>query len=130
MGYRKTPRIHTLEFDGELLNGLVVRVKGVSFGKVRRLMRDADGADDSRDQEFMDRIAKSLADAMVSWTLEDEDGVPVEPNLEGIEALEFDEVMEIVGKWLDSITGPSKELGKDSSSGATFPGQPLTMEAL
>lgn len=128
MGYRKVPRIHTLEFDGELLNGLVVRLKSISFGKVRSLMRIM--GDESADSEVMDAVIKTLADALVSWTLEDENGVPVDPGVAGLESLDFDEVMEIVGKWLDSITGPSDDLGKDSASGATFPGRPLTMEAL
>lgn len=128
MGYRKIPRIHTLEFDGELLNGLVVRMKGITFGKVRALMRDMNG--DEEDGAAMDRIVDALVDSLVSWTLEDENGAPVKPDKAGLESLDFDEVMEITGKWLDSITGPDKDLGKDSSSGATFPGRPLTMEAL
>lgn len=128
MGYRKTPRINTLEMDGELLNGLVIRVKSISFGKVRSVMRAMDS--DEGGAEVMETVVKTLGGALVSWTLEDEDGNPVEANAEGLESLDFDEVMAVVGKWLESITGPAPELGKDSSSGETFPGQPLTMEAL
>lgn len=129
MGYRKIPRIHTLEFDGELLNGLVVRMKSVSFGKVRRLIA-AVGDETGDDTEAMDSVVSLLAESLVSWTLEDETGAPVEPGMDGLDLLDFDEVMEIADKWLEAITGPSKDLGKGSSSGATFPGQPLTMEAL
>jgi hypothetical protein len=127
MGYRKVPRIYTLEFDGEL-TGLVVRIKSIKFGKIRRLIALMD--EDGKDVELMNQINAFLVDAIVSWTLQDENGTDVEVSSESIDELDFDEIMEIVNKWLDCMTGPGPELGKGSSSGATFPGQPLTMEAL
>lgn len=127
MGYRKIPRIHTLEMDGEL-EGLIVRVKSISFGKVRSLMRVMDSEDSNG--EVMDAVLKTLTEALVSWTLEDEYGNPVPATAQGLESLDFDEVMAISGKWMEVLTGPSPELGKGSSSGGTFPGRPLTMEAL
>jgi hypothetical protein len=124
----KTPRIHTLIFEGEPLDGLTVRVKSIKFGKVRQLIALMEEED--KDVEMMDRITSELADAIVSWDFTEEDGSPVEVSQASIDDLEFDEVMAIVDRWLDAVTGPGKELGKDSSSGATFPGRPLTMEAL
>lgn len=127
MGYRKIPKIHTLEFDGDL-QGLVVRARSIKFGKVRSLLALMD--EDDKDVEVMGQITKELAGALVSWNLEDEDGTPVELSSEAIDDLEFEEVMAIVNKWLDALTGPGKDLGKDSNSGGNFPGRPLTMEAL
>jgi hypothetical protein len=127
VGYRKIPRINTLEFDGDL-EGLVVRIKTIKFGKIRRLIALMDS--DDKDVELMGEISRFLADSIVSWTLQDEVGVDIEVSQDAIDDLDFDEVMEIVNKWLDSMTGPGPELGKGSNSGATFPGQPLTMEAL
>jgi hypothetical protein len=125
MGYKKVPVIHTLnEIEGE--DGLVVRLKSVSFGKVRKLMRlTSDDSDDS----MMDEIAVMFQDALVSWNLEDEEG-PVPTTVEAVENQDFDFVMKIVHAWLDRMTGPGEELGKDSSGGERFPGRPLTMEAL
>lgn len=127
MGYRKVPRIYTLEFDGDF-EGLVVRIKSLKFGKIRRLLALMD--DDSEDSDLMGEVNKFLTDSIVSWTLQEEDGTDVPVSPETIDELDFDEVMGIVNKWLDCMTGPGKDLGKDSSSGATFPGLPLTMEAL
>lgn len=127
MGYRKVPRIHTLEFDGDQ-EGLIVRAKSVKFGKVRKLLALMD--DDTKDQEVMEQITAELADAIVSWNLQEEDGSDIPVSVEAIDDLEFDEVMAVVNRWMDSMTGPTKELGKDLSSGESFPGQPLTMEAL
>lgn len=127
MGYRKIPTIHTLEFDGAL-EGLVVRLRSIPFGKVRKLISLIE--DEQKDDAVMEQLTVQLTEAIVSWNLEDEYGRAVQVSKEAIEDLEFQDVMELVDKWLDRITGPSKDLGKDSSSGATFPGQPLTMEAL
>jgi hypothetical protein len=127
MGYRKIPRIYTLEFDGEL-DGLVVRIKSIKFGAVRRLVALMD--EEGKDVQLMGEINSYLADSIVSWTLQDEYGVDVEVSPESIDELDFDEIMAIVNKWLDQMTGPSQELGKGSRSGAAFPGKPLTMEVL
>jgi hypothetical protein len=123
----RVPRIYDLEFDGDL-EGLHVRIKSIKFGKVRRLMALMDA--DDKDVEVMDEIAVMLTGAIVSWDFQDEKGQPLPVNQESIDDLEFDEVLGIVNKWLDHITGPSDDLGKDSTSGEKFPGRPLTMEAL
>lgn len=123
----KVPRIYDLEFDGDL-EGLHVRVKSIKFGKVRQLIALMDEED--KDVEVMERVSAELADAIVSWDFLDENEQPIPVSQETIDDLEFGEVMAIVNKWLDNMTGPDKELGKGSSSGVTFPGQPLTMEAL
>lgn len=127
MARRRIPRIYELTFDGDL-EGLHVKVKSIRFGKVRQLMALLD--EDDKDMEAMEAISRLLAESIVAWDFEDEDGRPIEPSLEAIDELEFTEVMAIVNKWLDEITGPGDELGKGSNSGASFPGRPVTMEAL
>jgi len=127
MARRRIPRIYTLEFDGEL-EGLTVRVKSIKFGKVRELLALMDA--ENQDAETMDEIARMLAQSIVSWDFEDEYGQPIPVTQEAVDDLEFGEVMAITNKWLDNITGPTPDLGKDSNSGGNFPGQPLTMAAL
>ncbi len=127
MGHRKIPTVYTLDdIEGE--EGLVVRIKSLRVGKLRKLIRAVEsdeGVSDSLD-EFIELIAENL----VSWTLEDENGVPVPADLSGVEDLEMDVLMGILSAWLGKLTGVDKELGKDSSSGEKFPGQLVTMEAL
>lgn len=126
MGYRKIPTIHTLtEFEGN--EGLIVRMKGMSFGKIRRLMSAL--SEDTNDQDSMEAIAKHVVDSLVSWNLEDDNG-PVPETLEGLDSLDFDLVLDIVNAWLAKMTGPNEDLGKGSPAGGQFPGRPLTMEAL
>lgn len=127
MGYRRIPTIYTLDkIKGE--DGLVVRMKGISFGKVRRLIALLDG--DTGNDAVMGAISDQLVANLVSWNLEDERGVPVPETAQGIDDQDFDLILKIIENWLDQITGPDAELGKGSPSGASFPGQPLTMEAL
>lgn len=124
MGYKKVPVIHTLNSIKDE-DGLIVRLKSISFGKVRQLIRLTDSEDDSS----MDEIAKMFLASLVSWNLEDEDG-PVPTTIEAVEEQDFDFIMKIVHAWLDTMTGTGEELGKDSSGGEKFPGRPLTMELL
>lgn len=125
MGYRRVPTIYTIDdIDGE--EGFVVRMQGISFGKVRRvtslLDQEGDGA--------LEEIGQLVVSKMVSWNLEDEDGVPVRPSVEALDDLDFALVLKIVNAWLDRMTGVSDDLGKGSPSGEKFPGLPVTMEAL
>lgn len=128
MGYRKIPTIHTLD-KIEGCEGLVVRLKGLKVGKLRALIRIMD-SEEQGIAEVLDEVFGLLEESAVSWTMEDEGGVPIAFDRAGIESLELGEIMGVLGSWLDKMTGTSEELGKDSTSGANFPGQPLTMEAL
>jgi len=121
MGYRKVPTIYTLDdINGE--DGLIVRMKGIRVGKLRRLI-----SNDSDDN--VGEVLDLLLEGLVSWNLEDENG-PVPMTLEGLESQELPMITAIVDSWTDKVTGVSDELGKDSPAGEKFPGQPLTMEAL
>lgn len=126
MGYRRVPTILTLtEFKG--YEGLVVRMKAISYGKVRRLIALSN---DTENDEATEEMASAFQEHLVSWNVEDEQGNPVPSTVEGVDAQDFDFIMDIIGGWLDMVTGPTEELGKDSSSGEKFPGAPVTMEAL
>lgn len=126
MGYRRVPTIYTLnEIPGE--DGLIVRMKTISFGKVRRLISLMEN---DNDDNVMDEISAQVSKNLVSWNLVDENEDEIPATVEGIDDQDFDLILKIVNAWLDAITGVSKDLGKDSSSGAKFPGEPLTMEAL
>lgn len=128
MGHKRVPTIYTLDkIENE--EGLIVRLKGLRVGKLRRLVSIME-SDERGLADMLDELTGLLAEGAVSWNLEEEDGAPVEFDREGVEDLELGQVMSIVGAWMDAMTGVDEELGKDSTSGEKFPGQPLTMEAL
>lgn len=128
MGYKKVPVIHTLEFDGER-EGLVVRMKSLKIGDMRKIVKAMED-DDTDTAALLDVMVQHVAKGLVSWNMEDEDGSPIPATMDEVDQLDFDDLRDIMDKWLEKVSGPGPELGKDSNSGASFPGQPLTMEAL
>lgn len=128
MGYRKIPTIYTLtDFEDE--PGLIVRMKAIKLGKVRKLVRLTDN-ENANDLETLDEIFTLVEEGLVSWNLETEDGTPIPADMGGIEEQELPMLLTVLNAWLEQMTGVDKDLGKDSPSGENFPGRPLTMEAL
>lgn len=128
MGYKKVPTVYTLDkIKGS--EGLVIRIKGLRVGKLRRLVRILE-SDERSLTEVLDEALDLISANAVSWNVTDEDDQPVELSREGLEELELSELMEILGAWTDKLTAVGDDLGKDSTSGESFPGRPLTMEAL
>lgn len=128
MGYRKVPVIYTLEFKGEH-EGLVVRLKSIKIGAMRRMLKLID-SDEDNTTLVLDNMVELIGKGLVSWNLEEEDGTPIEPTPEEVDELDFDLLKLILDEWLDVVSGPGEDLGKDSPSGEKFPGLPPTMEAL
>lgn len=128
MGYKKTPTIYTIDkIDGA--EGLTVRLKGLKVGKLRKLIRILE-ADERALADILDEMFDLVTEAAVSWDLTDEDDSPIEFDRAGIEELELSQLFSLLGAWMDKMTSPGDDLGKDSTSGESFPGLPLTMEAL
>jgi len=129
MGYRKVPTIYVLEFDKH--DGLVVRMKGMKIGKLRRLIRVMDEDEDSRTGEMVEEVVDLFAGHLASWNLEPEEGGDTLPTTrEEVEELELNFLFDLVNGWMQAMTGVEDDLGKDSPSGEQFPGQPVMMEAL
>lgn len=128
MGYRKIPTIYTLDMTEKSADyeGLVIRMKAISFGKVRRLITATENADDENFGEMLDLIVQGL----VSWNLEDENGQEIPADINGLDDQDFPFVMDMVEQWLACMTGVDEDLGKGSVSGQQFPGRPVTTEAL
>lgn len=128
MGYRKVPVIYTLEIGGDY-KGLIVRVKSIKIGEMRRMLRLIDSEEENT-TEVLDNMVTLISKGLVSWNLQEEDGEPTPATAEEVDNLDFKMLEAILNEWLDQVSGPDDELGKDSSSGSQFPGLPPTMEAL
>lgn len=138
MGYRREAIQYKLVFDDPSMEGLEVTTKSVSSGRLLKLMKLADlagsagkkrqfTADDAR---AVESLFNGFASALVSWNLEDEKGEPVPPTLEGVQEQDFDFVLSIIMSWIEAVAGVSSDLGKDSSSGVSFPEGSLPMDPL
>ena len=129
MGYRKVPTIYELEFEEEELRGLVVKMRSLRVGRIRKLMV-AFEKDEDPTGEQLGEIFKLLEEGLVSWNLEDEFGTPVPTDMSGINELEMDLMLAITRAWLEGMTGVSDDLGKDSGAGGTSRTPLPPMEAL
>lgn len=114
MGHRKVPTIYTIT-DVKGLEGAVIRLKSIKVGKLRRLLAALES--DADFSTVMTPIFTMVAEALVSWDLEDENGTPLPATLEGIEELELADIMGIISAWTERMTGVDPDLGKDSPSG-------------
>lgn len=127
MARRRIPRIIEFKVPYDEGDDLNVKAKVISFGEVRKVLRELDN---DNEVEMMDFVGKKLAENIVWWDYEEEDGSPIPVTQETIDGLEFTETIAIINAWLSEMTGPDDELGKDSDSGAPSPALGLTAEAL
>lgn len=127
MSFRKKQRtVLSLRMGGDL-EGLVIQIKSISIGEQRAILK---ALDDDSEVAILDFLVDQLASRIVAWNLTDDSDVPIEPSVAELLDMELSDVTAIVSEWLDVMSGPDDELGKGSSSGSQFPGQPVTMEAL
>lgn len=127
MGHRKKIKIITIDLN-DRYEGLVVRMKSPSLGKLRRLMGTINR--DELDTDLIDGIITLISEHLVSWTLEDEEGRELPATADEVGDLDMVMLLDISNAWVGNVTNVDADLGKDSQSGEQFPGQPVTMEAL
>ena len=132
MGYTRKRKTFVLEFeneDGEFA-GLEVEVTSLPMGEFLEFSTLA-GKKDMGDAD-VHRLLKAFTRVLVRWNVEEEDGTPVPANLDGLLSMDLEFNLKLIGAWMKVVSPPAEgsELGKGSSSGESFPGRPLTMEAL
>lgn len=136
MGYKRKRTVYKLVFDGELeglevctyappLKILKTAVAMSSFGGQSTSELDA------REFEQINAFFEDFAEYLVSWNLEDDDGLPVPATVEGLQAQDLPFVMEILEGWLDTVADVDAPLGQPSSSGrppleGSLPMEPLS----
>lgn len=139
MGYQRSKKIFKLVFEDPELDGLVVRMRSVSLGRLMKLMKVANVTPGKKmsaeDMAVVDEILQMFAKALVGWNLEEEDEEtkevrPVPATPEGVYSQDLDFVIEIITAWVEALAGVSAPLGKDSPSGETFPEGSLPMASL
>lgn len=135
MGFKAPVTIFKLNFKDEYA-GLEVAVKSVPTGDLMDLMKMAvtlgsSGKDvKATDMDAVSSLFSGFAGALVSWNLEDEQGVAIPATLAGVNSLEFQFVVMVIMVWVEAVAGVSSDLGKASNSGGTFQGAPIPMEPL
>lgn len=139
MGFTPKFTIYRLEFEDADLAGLEVRMRAAKLGLLFGVGEAASIQDRAKngeeltgaDADVITEKFEQLADHLVSWNVEDEDGVPVPATLAGLKTLEMPLVMRIFVEWQSAMKGVTPPLSSGSSNGAsvadlmTIPMQPI-----
>lgn len=137
MGYKRQRKTLRLRFEDE--PELEVLAKSVS---VRKFLGVARWADDMRagkvDQAGMEEICTWLAEQIVSWNLEDDDGQPVPVSADYLLDEDFDWTIKVFMGWFGAIVGalklPATEFPGEAQASpdpeeASIPMQPVTPDS-
>jgi hypothetical protein len=129
MGFKVQRTVFNIRFaEGSRFDGLFVQAKSISMGEVMRLSPEADKAREGSGVAEVQRLITRFSEELVEWDLEDEDGTPTPPTLEGLLSHDPNVVLPIVLAWFDAMLQVDDDLGKDSNSGERFPEASIPME--
>lgn len=120
MGFTPKKTVYRLDFEGTDLDGLEVRMRGGKLGQVFDFAGLV-GIDESNataaDVQLMMSQYQELADHIIEWNCEDEDGNPVPATLEGLKTLELRYVNMISQAWQKAEVDVPGPLPSGSPSG-------------
>lgn len=118
MGFKASVRVLNLLFENPELEGLEVRARSLSMGRVLEVAKLRDMVKGEGGEEgALIELFKVFEQALVSWNLEGDDG-PVAMTVDGLLSLDMSLALMIVMTWFDSITAVGEALGKGSTSGS------------
>jgi hypothetical protein len=133
MGYTPKRRVFRLRFEDEEYDGLVVKVRSTSVGRLLEFMgflaMDTDELTPA-DVEKITGLFEAFAEVLVEWNVQDDDGQPVPATLDGVRTQDADFVMAIMRVWFQAVTTAPAPLAPPSSAGAPSVVPPLPMEPL
>jgi hypothetical protein len=121
MGYRPKRRIYNLNFAGTEYEGLEVAARGMTVGEELEL----DGQDLTGDL-----IVRALANRLISWNVEDDNGEPVPTTFEGVCTQDGAMILAILNAVRQANSGVPDPLPETSPSGETSPAPPIPMAPL
>ncbi|MFG3510252.1 hypothetical protein ACGF5F_32670 [Streptomyces sp. NPDC047821] len=127
MGYRhQIPRVNVRFEEGHEYHGFEAVLRKLKLGEWLEIT-GING--DAGVRHVGDQLEK-MADRLISWNLEDEEGQPVPTTREAI--LEQDQglMLAVLNAWIDGITGVSAPLGPSSPAGEPSLEASIPMETL
>ncbi len=120
MGYRRKPREYHLKFEDDEFDGLIVKCGSLSVDEfieittlATRLQATTAESDD------VARMFDILADKIIEWNLEDDDGKPVGHTPADLRAQDFDFIMTIQMSWMTAMAKVPNPLLSGSNNGGT-----------
>lgn len=132
MSYKRKSNTVTVKFDGDY-EGLEIVMKALKIKTFKTLIplmtkfEKVDDNDAAAVLELADTVSSVILEHAISWNMEDDNGpVPLEELGEEDIAL----ILGLFTGWTQSMSGVDTDLGKDLTSGETFPMPSIVMETL
>ncbi len=133
MGFVPPSTVYKLEFEGSYA-GLVVRMRATKLGLLFDAQDTLANIDATNPRpEDVAEVTKQfeiVAEHLISWNIEEEDGTPVPATLEGLKDQEFPLVAAIFTQWQRVQAEVPRPLSRPSSSGRPPDMLSLPMEVL
>lgn len=134
MGYKPKRTLYRLRFADPDMDGLIVTTRSISTGQMLELQKYGSqiaGAEDGDvPREMIDKMIDLLVAGIIDWNVEDDNDQPIPPTKDALLDQELPFLFAIIQAWGQAVTGVSESLGKDSTSGETFPEESIPMEIL
>ncbi|MEU6397881.1 hypothetical protein ABZ867_12975 [Streptomyces cinnamoneus] len=131
MGYKhQIPRIQITFPEGHDYHGCEATLRRLKLGEWLDITGlGGDDGDSAVVRHVGDQLL-AMADKLIAWNLEDEDGTPVPTTVEAV--LEQDQglMLAILGKWLDGLAGVPAPLDPSSTDGEPSQAASIPMETL
>lgn len=134
MGYVRQRKTYRLIFDDAEFAGLEVVTASASVATYRHIAglatRDFGVKPTADDLAAADHLFEAFAEVLMSWNLEEPEGVPVPATVDGLRAQDLPFAMAIIVAWMTAVAGVSVPLGLPSSGGDAALVASLPMEVL
>lgn len=133
MGKRIARKTYKLAFQPDTpLDGLTVVVRGVTLGRALELQREAveRAKGGAEGEQAVERLVKILAEHLVEWDAENEDGVPIPPTLDGLLSQDADFAMTIVDAWQSAVSASTSVPDADPLPGNSTDGLSSVEESI
>lgn len=114
-GYKRKRKMYRLDFAGTEWDGLEVRVRGLTTGEYLQLVQLS--VSNKEGDSETEGMLKMFASHLVSWNLEDDDGMPIGTSFEDIKENDFTMNMAIISAWTDALAGVPEKVEKKSEAG-------------
>lgn len=134
MGYVRNRKQYKLVFEDAEFAGLEVVARSASVEAYQRIAelasREFSSPPSPADLEEIEHLLRCFAAVLVSWNLEEPEGVAVLPTLDGLKSQDLPFAQVIILAWMEAVAGVSLPLGQPSTDGAQSLEASLSMDVL
>lgn len=128
-GFVPKRKVYSLDFADTDLDGLEIRLRGMTTGELIDAMEKREAATDAGSSEFAE-LLELMAAKVVSWNVTTEGGQPVEPTVAAFREQDPEFNIGIIDAWTTAINGVPAPLEQPSPDGEPSLVASIPMETL